>query len=175
MSALGHKRTSLRLGANVRFTPESGDILLMGPRGYVRGGGPPKHRSIMQLIRAIILVEIVAVVLLSRHAGAQTTKELNTIADIYAAIRACWKTPKISGPAELAVRLSFTRDGKILGKARVTYENKTVPFENRLRFRMAVMNTFERCTPFSFSPDLGEAVAGKPFNFRFRSNSDPGA
>jgi hypothetical protein len=127
----------------------------------------------MQLIRAIIVVEIVAIVLLSRHAGGQTTKELNTIADIYAAIRACWKTPKISGPAELAVRLSFTRDGKILGKARVTYENKTVPDENRLRFRIAVMDTFKRCSPFSFSPDLGDAVAGKPFSlhsqFGFRS------
>ncbi|MGB8106862.1 MAG: hypothetical protein WCF47_21565, partial [Pseudolabrys sp.] len=124
----------------------------------------------MQLIRAIILVEIVAV-LLSRHAGAQTTKELNTIADIYAAIRACWKAPKISGPAELTVRLSFTRDGKILGKARVTYENNTIPVENRLRFRIAVMDAFRRCTPISLSPDLGDAVAGKPFNFRFRSNS----
>ena len=129
----------------------------------------------MQLIRAIILVEIVAVVLLSRYAAAQPATELDTIADIYAAIRACWKTPKISGPAELAVRLSFTRDGKILGKARITYENKTVPLENRVRFRVAVMNTFKLCTPFSFSPDLGDAVAGKPFNFRFRSNSGSGA
>ena len=149
------------------------DIRLMEPRGCVRRRGPPKLRNIMQLIRAIIVVEIVAIVLLSRHAGGQTTKELNTIADIYAAIRACWKTPKISGPAELAVRLSFTRDGKILGKARVTYENKTVPDENRLRFRIAVMDTFKRCSPFSFSPDLGDAVAGKPFSlhsqFGFRS------
>jgi hypothetical protein len=129
----------------------------------------------MQLIRAIILVEVVAAVLLSRNAGAQTTRELNTIADIYAATRACWKAPNISDPLELAVRLSFTRDGKILGKARVTYENKTVSVENRLRFRIIVMNTFKRCTPFSFSPGLGDAVAGKPFTFRFRSNSGLGA
>ena len=129
----------------------------------------------MRLLRAIVLVEIVAVALLSRQAEAQTTEALNTIADIYAAVRICWKAPNISGPAELAVRLSFTRDGKILGKARVTYENKTVSIENRLRFRIAVMNTFRRCTPFSFSPGLGDAVAGKPFNFRFRSNSGSGA
>ena len=108
----------------------------------------PKLRNIMQLIRAIILVEVVAAAVLSRNAGAQTTRELNTIADIYAATRACWKAPNISDPLELAVRLSFTRDGKILGKARVTYENKTVPVENRLRFRIIVMNTFKRCTPF---------------------------
>jgi len=131
------------------------------------------HPTIMQFIRALILVEVVAVVLLSREASAQNTKELNTIADIYAAIRACWKAPKISDPVELTVRISFTRDGKILGKARVTYENRIVPLEERFRFRIAVMNTFKRCTPFSFSPDLGDAVAGKPFNFRFRS--DPGS
>src|SRR5262249_5972882 len=131
--------------------------------------------NIMQLIRTIFLVELVAVVLLSRHAGAQTTNELNTIADIYATVRACWKAPKISGPVELTVRLSFTRDGKILGKARITYENKAIPIETRLRFRIAVMDAFRRCTPIAFSSDLGDAVAGKPFNFRFRSDSGPGA
>jgi hypothetical protein len=129
----------------------------------------------MQFLRVVFSVGIVAVALLSRRAEAQTTEELNTIADIYAAVRICWKAPNISGPAEITVRLSFTRDGKILGKARVTYENKTVSVENRLRFRIAVMNAFKRCTPFSFRPDLGDAVAGKPFNFRFKSNSGPGA
>jgi hypothetical protein len=129
----------------------------------------------MQFLRVVFLVGIVAVALLSRPAEAQTTEGLNTIADIYAAVRTCWKAPNVSGPAEITVRLSFTRDGKILGKARVTYENKTAPVENRLRFRIAVMNAFKRCTPFSFRPDLGDAVAGKPFNFRFRSNSGSGA
>ena len=129
----------------------------------------------MQFLRAVFSVGIVAVALLSRPAEAQTIEQLNTIADIYAAVRTCWKAPNISGPAEITVRLSFTRDGKILGKARVTYENKTVSVENRLRFRIAVMNAFKRCTPFSFRPDLGDAVAGKPFNFRFKSNSGSGA
>ena len=134
----------------------------------------PGRRNIMQLIRAIILAEIVAIVLLARPVGAQPVKELNTLADIYAALRICWRAPNISGPAELVVRLSFTRDGKILGKARVTYENKTVSVESRLRYRMAVIQTFKRCTPFSFSPDLGDAVAGRPINFRFRSSSGLG-
>ena len=125
------------------------DIRLTG-RDCVRRRSP-KIWHIMQLIRAMILVEIVAVALLSRHAGAHTTKELNTIADIYAAVRACWKTTKFSDPAELAVRLSFTRDGKILGKARVRNtmtKTKLFPWEPVLRFRIAVMNTFEHCTPF---------------------------
>ena len=132
----------------------------------------PRPRNVMQLTRAIILVEMVAILLLSRHAGAQTQpiNQLNTIEDIFAAIRICWKAPSISGPAELVVRLSFTRDGKILGKARVTYENKTVSAESRFRYRRAVIQTFKQCTPFSFSPALGDAVAGRPINFRFRSN-----
>lgn len=121
----------------------------------------------MQLPRAIILT---AIMLLSRSVGAQTTKELHTLADIYSAIRVCWKAPNISGPAELVVRLSFTRDGKILGKAHVTYEAKTVSAQNRLLYRMAVINAFKQCTPFLFSPDLGDAIAGRPINFRFRNN-----
>jgi hypothetical protein len=125
----------------------------------------------MQLIRAMILVGMGALVPLPRHAGAHTVKELNTIADIYAAIRICWTAPNVSGPAELVVRLSFTRDGKILGKAHVTYENRTVSDEDRLLYRTAVIEAFERCTPFPFSSTLGDAIAGRPINFRFRSNS----
>jgi hypothetical protein len=126
----------------------------------------------MQLTRAIILVEMIAIALLPGHARADTLKELNSIPDIYAAVRACWKATNISGPADLTVRLSFTRDGRIFGKAHVTYENRTVSVERRLIYRIAVMETFRRCTPLAFSPDLGDAIAGKPMNFRFRSNSE---
>ena len=161
------------LGSAGKASIEERSVFWSGRDGLSVRRIPPKFRSIMQLIRAIILFEIV--VLLSGPARAQTTKELNTVADVYAAIRACWKTAKISGPADLGVRLSFTRDGKILGKARVTYENKTAAYENRLRFRVAVMDAFKRCTPLSFSPGLGDAVAGRPFNFRFTSNSGSGA
>jgi hypothetical protein len=130
----------------------------------------------MQISRGLILAGMgVAVVLLSSDAGAQTPTKLNTIADIFASIRGCWKAPKISDPVDLTVRISFTRDGKIFGNARVTYENRSISAEERLLVRIAVMNTFKRCTPFSFSPDLGDAVAGKPFNFHFKSNSDSGA
>jgi hypothetical protein len=124
----------------------------------------------MHLLRAIILSQMIAMVLLSNHAAAQTAKQLNTLEDIFAAVRACWKAPKISGPADLVVRLSFTRDGKILGKAHITYENKAVPVETRLLYRFAAMEAFKRCTPLALSPDLGEAIAGKPINFRFRNS-----
>lgn len=113
---------------------------------------------------------MIAIVLISGSAGAQTTKELNTLADIYAAVRACWKAPNIVGPAELVVRLSFTKDGKILGKARVTYEATTMSAQGRLLYRSAVIDAFKRCAPFLFSPGLGDAIAGRPINFRFRNN-----
>lgn len=125
----------------------------------------------MHLRRAITLVKIIACVLLSNHAAAQTAKQLNTLEDIFAAVRTCWKAPKISGPADLVVRLSFTRDGKILGKAHITYENKAVSIETRLLYRFAAMEAFKRCTPLPLSLDLGEAIAGKPINFRFRNNA----
>ena len=119
--------------------------------------------------RATILAQMVAMMLLSNHAAAQTAKALNTLEDIFAAVRTCWKAPKISGPAELVVRLSFTRDGRIFGKAHITYENKAASSETRLLYRFAAMEAFKRCTPLPLSPDLGEAIAGKPINFRFRN------
>jgi hypothetical protein len=65
----------------------------------------------------------------------------------------------VTGPAELKVRLSFTRDDKIVGKARVTDENRTMSVENRLRFPISIMDTFKRCTPISFTPDLDDPIA----------------
>src|ERR1035437_4391908 len=85
------------------------------------------YRNPMQFVRAIALIGTAAVALLLGHAVADTSKkELTTIADIYTAIRVCWKAPKVSGPTELVVRLSFTRKGNILGTAQVTYENRIV-------------------------------------------------
>ena len=130
------------------------------------------YRNPMQFVRAIALIGTAAVALLLGHAVADTSKkELTTIADIYTAIRVCWKAPKVSVPTELVVRLSFTRKGNILGKAQVTHENRIVSNESMLLFRKAVIETFQRCTPLPFSRALGDAIAGRPMNFYFRQNS----
>jgi hypothetical protein len=95
---------------------------------------------------------------------------INTIADIFAALRGCWVPPPLAmAPSEMqiTVRLSFTRTGAILGPPRITYERPTATDEQRLVYRIAVMQMLRRCTPLSFTDALGHAIAGRPLSIRF--------
>ena len=44
---------------------------------------------------------------------------------------------------------------------------------DRLQYRIAVMETLQRCTPLPFTEGLGGAVAGRPFAVPFRTRKRP--
>jgi hypothetical protein len=101
-----------------------------------------------------------------RAEGAQT----NTLQEIFENLKHCWKPPKLSpshAGMEVTVLVSFTRSGEILGHPRITYESPDATDDDRLQYRIAVMNTLEACTPMPFTDGLGNAVAGRPFTVRF--------
>jgi hypothetical protein len=92
---------------------------------------------------------------------------LNTIADIRQALRGCWQWPPKSearSGMELTVRLSFKRNGEILG-ARITYQTANVSDEERALYHGALLAALGRCSPLPFSESLGEAIAGQPITF----------
>jgi hypothetical protein len=110
-----------------------------------------------------------AAVMLSAPAAAQQRKPLDTLADVKQAIRSCWRWPPINAirtGMELTVRLSFKRDGEIFG-ARVTYQSPDVSEDERVLYYRALVLTIKRCSPLPVTPALGEAIAGRPFFFRF--------
>lgn len=96
-------------------------------------------------------------------------KPLDTLADVKQAIRSCWRWPPVNAirtGMELTVRLSFKRDGEIFG-ARVTYQSPDVSDDERLLYYRALVLSIRRCTPLPVTPELGEAIAGRPFYFHF--------
>jgi hypothetical protein len=108
-------------------------------------------------------------VMLSAPVSAQARKPLDTLADVKQAIRSCWRWPPIKAirtGMELTVRLSFKRDGEIFG-ARVTYQSPDVSEDERVLYYRALVLTIKRCSPLPVTPALGEAIAGRPFFFRF--------
>jgi hypothetical protein len=110
-----------------------------------------------------------ALLLSSPMAGAQQRKPLDTLADVKQAIRSCWRWPPINAirtGMELTVRLSFKRDGEIFG-ARVTYQSPDVSDDERFLYYRALVQTIKRCNPLPLTPELGEAIAGRPFFLRF--------
>lgn len=94
---------------------------------------------------------------------------LTTLLDIRDALRACWEWPPIDdiqSGMDLTILLSFKRNGEIFG-ARLTYESRAVSTRERDLYYRALADMMRRCSPLPFSDGLGNAVAGRPFTFRF--------
>jgi hypothetical protein len=106
-------------------------------------------------------------------AGAGPEPErLDTIKDVFARLRTCWKPPPASranSGIDITVIVSFNRDGNILGHPRISYESEEANDNDRLMYRIAVMETLQRCVPLPFTEGLAGAIAGRPFNVQFHN------
>src|SRR6202171_2121841 len=109
--------------------------------------------------------------------GAQAEPaQVNTIRDIFALLRTCWKPPPVSRAhpgIDITVIFSFNRNGEILGHPKVTYESEQADDNDRLMYRIAVMEALQRCTPMPFTEGMAGAVAGRPFTVQFHNRKPP--
>jgi len=98
-------------------------------------------------------------------------ERLDTIKEVFVRLFGCWKPPprSLANPIDITVVVSFNREGAILGHPRITYESENANDNDRLQYRVAVMETLQRCTPLPFTEGLGGAVAGRPFAVPFRT------
>ena len=124
------------------------------------------------------LVVIAAALLfgLFSSAGQAQPAQVNTIKDVFAKLRTCWKPPppsRANPGIDITVIVSFNRAGDILGHPKITYESEHANDNDRLKYRMAVMETLQRCTPLPFTEGLGGAVAGRPLAVPFRTRKRP--
>ena len=103
--------------------------------------------------------------------GSAQPVQLDTLKDIFVRLHSCWKPPPLSqaNPIDITVVVSFNREGAILGHPRITYESEHANDNDRLKYRIAVMETLQRCTPLPFTEGLGGAVAGRPLAVPFRT------
>ncbi|MCK1737178.1 hypothetical protein IVA79_25180 [Bradyrhizobium sp. 138] len=118
------------------------------------------------------LLLVAAVLLLLGTSGAAAGDgQVNTIQDIFRHLRTCWRppSPAKARPLDITVVVSFNRAGNILGHPRITYESAEASDNDRLRYRIAVMEALQRCTPVPFTDAMAGAAAGRPFAIQFRS------
>ena len=108
-------------------------------------------------------------------AGQAEPAALDSLKEIFVRLHSCWKPPRLSAanPIDITVVVSFNREGIILGHPRITYESEQASDNDRLQYRIAVMETLQRCTPLPFTEGLGGAVAGRPFAIPFRTRKSP--
>jgi hypothetical protein len=96
--------------------------------------------------------------------------DLNTISDLFAALRSCWQPPdgdNVSPGMQMTIRMSFKRDGVVFGQPRVTYSTRGISKETRATYHDAIVAAITRCAPLQLTKGLGGAIAGRPINIRY--------
>ena len=103
------------------------------------------------------------------------TAQVDSIHDVIAKLKTCWKPPPASraNPIDITVRVSFNRNGDILGHPRITYESEQATDNDRLLYRIALMEALQRCTPMPFTEGMAGAVAGRPLTIQFQNRKRP--
>ena len=117
-----------------------------------------------------------ALLLLSWLSTAQAQDKVDNIKQAFVRFRACWKPPpasKANPDVAITAIVTFRRDGTILGHPRITYESENATDNDRLEYRIAVMEALQRCTPMPFTEGMAGAVAGRPFAVRFQVRKPP--
>ena len=116
------------------------------------------------------LVPVAAALTLLCLAGAPAeAQQINTIREAIERFSKCWRPPPATRahPIDITVLVSFNRSGEILGHPRITYESEQADDNDRLQYRIAVMEALQRCTPMPFTEGMAGAVAGHPFAIQF--------
>lgn len=99
--------------------------------------------------------------------------DLNTLADLFAALRSCWTPPTADDAREgmqMSVRFAFKRSGEVIATPVMTYATPDSTNEVRQRYRAAIDEALARCVPLPLTKALGNAIAGKPINIRYVDN-----
>lgn len=103
--------------------------------------------------------------------------DLDTIGDLFAALRSCWTPPPTERAREgmqMSVRFSFKRTGEIIAAPRLTFATAGTPADTRATYLKAINASLDACVPLKFTGGLGGALAGRPIAIRYVDNRDLG-
>jgi hypothetical protein len=102
--------------------------------------------------------------------------DLDTITDLFAALRSCWSPPAdmAGSHMQMSVSLSFKRSGELLGAPRLTFATPGASAEARANYLDAIKASLQACVPLPFTAGLGGAIAGRPIMIRYVDNRDSG-
>jgi hypothetical protein len=116
--------------------------------------------------RALIAL-LVGLPLLQKSAAAQDTSQsqLHSLQEVGEALSACMEPLAGTDPDQeirITVRLGFNAGGQPLGPPRLTHLAPEVSDQTKSDYKRAVSDAIKRCTPLSFSHQLGGLIAGVP-------------
>src|SRR6201996_92036 len=101
-------------------------------------------------------------------------EHVDNLKELFARIGSCWRIPaSASALIDITVMVSFDRSGNILGKPKITYESDQATDNDRVLYRIAVMEALQRCTPMPFTEGMAGASAGRPGTILFKNRKPP--
>src|ERR1700748_1617191 len=132
------------------------------------------RKSAVWIAAALLILSVGAVGPI--HAQAQIIPavpepdKVDNLQELFRRLLACWQAPqRASAAIDITVLVSFNRSGNILGHPKITYESEQATDNDRLLYRVAVMEALQRCTPVPFTEGMGGATAGRPFAIQFKT------
>jgi hypothetical protein len=108
---------------------------------------------------------------------ARPDHDLDTIGDLFAALRSCWSPPPAESAREgmqMSVRFSFKRSGDMIGAPFLTFATAGISADTRATYLKAINASLDACLPLKFTGALGGALAGRPIAIRYVDNRDLG-
>jgi hypothetical protein len=84
-------------------------------------------------------------------------------------LAACWRPPHDDD--QVTVRLSFTRDGAVIGEPRIVFAQSKGGRGDDPALAQSMLRAVRDCTPLHFSTQLGSAIAGQVLDIRFVGRS----
>jgi hypothetical protein len=115
---------------------------------------------------------IVALLPLWSASGQTASAPVDNLRELFTRLGSCWRPPPPSRAdpgIDITVLVSFNRSGHILGRPRITFESEQATDNDRLIYRVAVMEALQRCTPIPFTAGMAGAIAGRPIAIRFHN------
>src|SRR5215467_3734742 len=103
-----------------------------------------------------------AIAALSASAAAQSPQApVNTLADLEAALLACWVPPPME-QSRLGMQITVRRNGELFGQPRIVFQSREASETQRSSYRIAVAKMLKRCASLPFTEALGSTLDGQP-------------
>ncbi len=165
----GHLRPRLFLGFRHRFRVLPPPALLLPSPGEIPPPGievPSPSTEDQPLERPPLPHGFALTVPLGNGPRPTVPVSLRRFIEVGQALGSCWDPPAEEPWTSITLRVSFRRDGSVNGMPRVPFVDAAGP-EQKSELADSLLAALKRCTPLSFSPSLGAAIAGEIFAIRF--------
>ena len=114
-------------------------------------------------------IGILALGIGAQASAAEMQPQVTRVHGIATGIAACWRPPHDDD--QVTVRLSFTRNGAVIGEPRIVYARSSGGAADDSGLAQSMLTAIHDCAPLHFSSRLGSAVAGQVLDIRFIGRS----